>query len=66
MSEPDGDSDFCHRPDATGPSQDFQRAQQDRLGGGGLVSVVYWIVRGVQLLFGLILRFVRRRLTSDR
>jgi hypothetical protein len=66
MSEPDGDSDFFHRPDANGSSQDFQRAQQDRLGGGGLVSIAYWIVRGVQLLFGLILRFVRRRPTSGR
>jgi hypothetical protein len=33
---------------------DFERAQQDRAGGGGLVSAAYWIVRGVQALFGLI------------
>jgi hypothetical protein len=29
---------------------DFERAQQDRAG----VSAAYWIVRGVQALFGLI------------
>jgi hypothetical protein len=42
---------------------DFERAQQDRLSGGGgtLVSVAYWIVRGVSGLFGLILRFARSR-----
>jgi hypothetical protein len=37
-------------------NQDFERAKQDRLGGGGLVSVAYWILRGVQLLFGLVMR----------
>jgi hypothetical protein len=36
---------------------DFERAQQDRAGGGNaLVSIAYWIVRGVQALFGLIRR----------
>ncbi|MEA2469072.1 MAG: hypothetical protein QOE38_70 [Thermoleophilaceae bacterium] len=38
-------------------NRDFERAQQDRAGGGnGLVSIAYWIVRGVQALFGLIRR----------
>jgi hypothetical protein len=37
-------------------SHDLERARQDRLGGGGLVSVAYWIVRGMQLLFGKITR----------
>jgi hypothetical protein len=42
--------------------RDFERAQQDRLsGGGGLVSVAYWIVRGVSGLFGLVLRSARSR-----
>jgi hypothetical protein len=36
--------------------RDFERAQQDRAGGNGLVSLAYWIVRGVQALFGLIRR----------
>jgi hypothetical protein len=35
---------------------DFERAQQDRVGGSGLVSIAYWLVRGVQALFGLIKR----------
>jgi hypothetical protein len=29
--------------------RDFERAQQDRTGGGGLVSVAYWIARGMPL-----------------
>jgi hypothetical protein len=37
--------------------QDPERARQDRLSGGaGLVSLAYWIVRGVQLLAGLVRR----------
>jgi hypothetical protein len=35
---------------------DFERAQQDRTGGNALVSIAYWIVRGVQLLFRAIAR----------
>ncbi len=36
---------------------DFERAEQDRLaGGGGLVSIAYWIVRAVQGLYGLVRR----------
>jgi hypothetical protein len=40
---------------------DFERAQQDRAGGNGLVSIAYWIVRGVQLLFGVVARAIARR-----
>jgi hypothetical protein len=42
-------------------NEDFERAEQDRGGGGGgLVSLAYWIVRGVQGLFGLLARWRRR------
>jgi hypothetical protein len=53
--------DFFHRGDPSGPGEDLERAQQDRLGGGALVSVAYWIVRGVQLLFGTIARLTWAR-----
>jgi hypothetical protein len=55
------DPDFFHRGGSNGPGEDFERAQQDRLGGGALVSVAYWIVRGVQLLFGAVVRVLRPR-----
>ena len=45
-----------------GYDPDFDRAKQDRLSGGspgGLVSIAYWIVRGVSALIGLVFR--RRR-----
>jgi len=38
---------------------DFDRAKQDRLAAGsrgGLVSLAYWIARGVSALVGLVLR----------
>jgi hypothetical protein len=34
-----------------GYDRDFDRAKQDRVSGGGLVSIAYWIVRGVSGLF---------------
>lgn len=55
------DPDFFHRGDSNGTGQDFERAQQDRPGGGALVSFAYWIVRGVQLLFGSIARLLQSR-----
>jgi hypothetical protein len=57
------DPDFFHRPEvSSGQNEDFERAQQDRLGGGGgLVSIAYWIVRGVQLLFGALARVLKKR-----
>jgi hypothetical protein len=55
------DPDFFHRGGSNGTGEDFERAQQDRLGRGGLVSVAYWIVRGVQLLFGAVVRVLRPR-----
>jgi len=39
-----------------GYDRDLDRAKQDRLSGGGLVSIAYWIVRGVSALFGLVTR----------
>jgi hypothetical protein len=59
---PPGDDEFDRGP--TTPPQspqpgydaDFARAEQDR-GSYGLVSVAYWIVRGVQELY----RLIRRR-----
>ena len=42
---------------------DYERAQQDR-GSGGLVSIAYWIARGVAGLFGLIVRALRARRSS--
>jgi hypothetical protein len=39
-----------------GYDRDFDRAKQDRVSGGGLVSIAYWIVRGVSGLIGLIVR----------
>jgi hypothetical protein len=42
-----------------GYDRDLDRAKQDRLSGGGLVSIAYWIVRGISGLIGLMFR--RRR-----
>jgi hypothetical protein len=53
--------DFFHRDSSNGTGEDFERAQQDRLGGGALVSIAYWLVRGVQLLFGAIARLTWAR-----
>jgi hypothetical protein len=49
-----------------GYDRDLDRARQDRLStGGGLVSIAYWIVRGVSALFGLVARSVGRRTPSE-
>jgi hypothetical protein len=59
---PPGDEEFDRGPppnqqDATtGYDRDFARAQADRAGTNGLVSIAYWITRGVQALFGLVTR----------
>jgi hypothetical protein len=40
--------------------RDLDRAKQDRLSSGGLVSIAYWIVRGVSAFIGLLARRWRR------
>lgn len=59
---PPGDDEFDRGPTTppesaggAGYDRDFARAEQDR-GSYGLASAAYWIVRGVQRLFGLIRR----------
>jgi hypothetical protein len=59
---PPGDDEFdrgpTRAPDPAAPAydRDVARAEQDR-GSPGLVSIAYWIVRGVQEVF----RLIRRR-----
>jgi hypothetical protein len=59
---PPGDDELDRGPHpeqqdaATGYDRDFARAQADRAGANGLVSIAYWIARGVQGLFGLVSR----------
>lgn len=60
---PPGDDEFDRgpRPDERQPARptydrDFERAEADRASANGLVSLAYWIVRGVRALFGLVSR----------
>ena len=59
---PPGDDEFDRGPrseqrDATTDyDRDFARAQADRASTNGVVSIAYWITRGVQALFGLVRR----------
>jgi hypothetical protein len=40
--------------------RDVARARQDRLSStGGLVSIAYWIVRGIAQAFGFVVRKLR-------
>jgi hypothetical protein len=42
--------------------RDLDRAKQDRLSStGGLVSIAYWIARGVSLVIGFVARKLRAR-----
>ena len=45
-----------------GYDPDLDRARQDRLSQtGGLVSIAYWIARGVSLLMGFVTRKLRSK-----
>lgn len=66
---PPGDDDFDRAPrtpqqptEPPGYDRDLDRARTDRLSStGSLVSVAYWIVRGLTLAFAFIARTIRAR-----
>jgi hypothetical protein len=66
---PPGDDEFDRAPRApqqptelSGYDRDLDRATTDRLSStGGLVSIAYWIARGVALAFAFVARAIRGR-----
>jgi hypothetical protein len=59
---PPGDDEFDRPPPpqeqdaAAGYDRDLARAEADRGAPNALVSIAYWLVRGVQAMFGLVTR----------